>query len=84
MKSSTSFLVGAFATSASAFPALQWENVQARQTSGNQGGAHIPCTPIQPAFDAQSQYVSTSGQYEWVAPGPTDARGPCPGLNAAA
>lgn len=35
-------------------------------------------------FDAKSQYISTSGQYAWVAPGPTDLRGPCPGLNAIA
>ena len=35
-------------------------------------------------FDAATQYVSTSGAYAFVAPGPTDQRGPCPGLNAMA
>lgn len=35
-------------------------------------------------FNAKEQYVSTSGEHAWVAPGPTDLRGPCPGLNAAA
>ena len=80
----TASLLGAFASGTLAFPTLNWENVEARQTSGNQGGADIPCTPVQPAFDAKTQYVSTSGQYAWVAPGPTDQRGPCPGLNAAA
>jgi hypothetical protein len=35
-----------------------------------------------PPFDAEVQYVSNTGQYAFVAPGATDARGPCPGLNA--
>ncbi|KAF2149018.1 Cloroperoxidase [Myriangium duriaei CBS 260.36] len=35
-------------------------------------------------FDAASQYISTSGQYKFVAPGSGDQRGPCPGLNALA
>lgn len=37
-----------------------------------------------PTFNAKEQYVSTKGKYKWVAPGPTDQRGPCPGLNALA
>ncbi|KAH7329914.1 Chloroperoxidase [Rhexocercosporidium sp. MPI-PUGE-AT-0058] len=42
-----------------------------------------------PGFDAAKQYVSTHGQYEFVAPkAPNtyngDQRGPCPGLNAMA
>lgn len=36
---------------------------------------------ISPGFSTD-QFISTSGEYEWVAPGPTDQRGPCPGLNA--
>lgn len=47
-----------------------------------QGAGALPRTP--PPFDAQAQLVSTSGQYKFVAPGPTDARGECPGLNAMA
>ena len=39
---------------------------------------------VAPGFNAAAQYVSTTGQYTWVAPGPLDARGPCPGLNAMA
>ncbi|KAF7974264.1 hypothetical protein HWV62_13050 [Athelia sp. TMB] len=35
-------------------------------------------------FDAATQLVSVSGNHAWIAPGPTDQRGPCPGLNAAA
>jgi len=34
-----------------------------------------------PVFDASSQFVSTSGKYKFVPPGPLDARGECPGLN---
>ena len=32
----------------------------------------------------EDQLVDVTGQYEWVAPGPDDLRGPCPGLNALA
>lgn len=35
-------------------------------------------------FDAATQYVSNKGANKFVAPGPNDARGPCPGLNAMA
>lgn len=84
--------VSTFAVSAWAFPHLKSEvfeaelkrqGFQKRQVDGNQPGK-IPCTPVQPPFDAQSQLVSTSGEHAFVAPGPDDARGPCPGLNAAA
>lgn len=35
-------------------------------------------------FDAKAQYVSNTGDHAFVAPGPDDIRGPCPGLNAMA
>ena len=35
-------------------------------------------------FNATEQLVSVSGDHVWMAPGPNDIRGPCPGLNAAA
>ena len=35
-------------------------------------------------FDPAAQYISTSGEYAFVAPTETDQRGPCPGLNAMA
>lgn len=35
-------------------------------------------------FDAGAQLVSTTGDHAFIAPGPNDIRGPCPGLNAAA
>lgn len=39
-----------------------------------------PCT----IFNAQEQYVSTTGQYAYASPAADEIRGPCPGLNAAA
>ena len=36
------------------------------------------------SFDAATQLVDVSGIHRWEAPGPNDARGPCPGLNALA
>lgn len=36
------------------------------------------------SFDPVSQYVNTTGDNAWIAPGPGDIRGPCSGLNAAA
>lgn len=35
-------------------------------------------------FDPKEQLVSTSGKHRYIKPGPTDKRGPCAGLNAAA
>lgn len=45
----------------------EWADVEARQAN--------PQLSI-PTFNAEKQYVSTSGKYKWVAPGPTDQRGP--------
>lgn len=47
-----------------------------------QGTGALPATP--PPFDAAAQYVSNQGIHAFVAPGPTDQRGECPGLNALA
>ncbi|KAL9049782.1 MAG: hypothetical protein Q9162_007029 [Coniocarpon cinnabarinum] len=63
MKLVYSCIASVLASGAVAFPTLNWENVRARQTDGNQGGVDIPCTPVQPAFDAQAQYVSNTGKY---------------------
>lgn len=35
-------------------------------------------------FDEKLQFVDLTGDHEWRAPGPTDQRGPCAGLNALA
>lgn len=40
--------------------------------------------PTAPGFNAAQQYISNTGQYAYVPPGPNDLRGPCPGLNAMA
>ena len=32
---------------------------------------------VTPPFDPSQQYVSTTGEHAFVAPGPTDQRGPC-------
>jgi hypothetical protein len=37
-----------------------------------------------PGFDANAQRVSTSGKHQYIAPGPNDIRGTCPGLNVMA
>ncbi|KAB8648501.1 hypothetical protein FH972_026157 [Carpinus fangiana] len=40
----------------------------------------VACT----TFNEQEQLISIDGKHAWAAPGKTDLRGPCPGLNAAA
>ncbi|KAI9727902.1 MAG: hypothetical protein M1828_005307 [Chrysothrix sp. TS-e1954] len=82
MQYSLTVLAAALLQNANAFPTLALDQLNSRQTTGNQ--SPVPCTPVQPPFDAKSQYVSTSGKYKFVAPSASDARGPCPGLNAAA
>ena len=32
----------------------------------------------------ENQLIDVTGEHAWVAPGPNDLRGPCPGLNALA
>ncbi|KAF2768754.1 Cloroperoxidase [Teratosphaeria nubilosa] len=39
---------------------------------------------IPPPFDASQQLVDVTGEHEFVPPGRSDQRGPCPGLNALA
>ncbi len=36
------------------------------------------------AFNAAQQHIDVSGAHAFIAPGPTDYRGPCPALNALA
>lgn len=49
-------------------------------SAGRKNCGLVPCTD----FDAQKQFVSTSGDHAFKAPGQNDIRGLCPGLNAAA
>lgn len=51
------------------------------EASGKTKRAGLPGAP---GFNAEQQYVSTSGDYAFVAPTSSDLRGPCPGLNAMA
>ncbi|EMD94579.1 hypothetical protein COCC4DRAFT_66246 [Bipolaris maydis ATCC 48331] len=39
---------------------------------------------VKPGFDADAQRVDTTGAHQYIAPGPNDIRGPCPGLNVLA
>jgi hypothetical protein len=43
------------------------------------GPAGLPFTTFN-----ENQIVDVTGVHKWVAPGPNDIRGPCPGLNALA
>lgn len=58
-------------------------NLQARanailQTRGTENGD----APALPETFNENQLIDVSGEHAWVAPGPDDNRGPCPGLNA--
>lgn len=55
-----------------------------RAVAEGSGVAKRQAPGVVPPFNAAEQYVSNQGQYAFVAPGPTDQRGPCPGLNAMA
>ena len=59
----------------------------ARLMKGRQEGGASAATAVfepVPIFNAEAQYVNVSAGsgHEYVAPGPNDLRGPCPGLNA--
>ena len=43
------------------------------------GPAGLPFTTFN-----ENQHVDVTGDHKWIAPGPNDLRGPCPGLNALA
>ena len=43
------------------------------------GPGNIPFTTFN-----EDQLIDVTGDHAWVAPGPNDLRGPCPGLNALA
>lgn len=90
-------LLGAFALSVSnvfAFPRLMFDiadNVAERDavpleevTAAIRNNLLEKRQTTAPGFNAQAQYISTSGANQFVPPGPGDLRGPCPGLNALA
>lgn len=93
----TSFtLLALAAQQVSAFPAFLSEAfLHGRAAEPDPGLIDSPCPHmaelmkrqapgVTPPFNAAQQYVSNTGSYAFVAPGPNDQRGPCPGLNAMA
>jgi Peroxidase, family 2 len=81
MKLYTSLLtVGLVARSALAFPTIVTQPL-IKEGAQNERRQFKGATP---PFDAQAQYVSTSGAHAFRAPSGSDQRGPCPGLNAMA
>ena len=48
-----------------------------RDLAEGSGYAKRQAPGVVPPFNAAEQYVSNQGQYKFVAPGPTDQRGPC-------
>ena len=89
-----SLFVAAFGSAAHAFPhmgnlmagdaaAASGPQILARQASISETNCGpTPCL----IFDEQEQFVNVApgSSHQYVAPGPGDIRGPCPGLNAAA
>jgi hypothetical protein len=95
MKFTTSALLSALAPLSAAFPAaLMKEAIEndpqiaarALELIERQQGADAATALFEPAntFNAEKQYIDISegSGHEYVAPGPNDLRGPCPGLNA--
>ena len=87
MKYQKELLAAAYlAQHAFAFPRMMFEQNSIgsvkRRDEPSISGTDVPETIR--VFDPKLQYVSNTGDHEWVAPGPNDIRGPCPGLNAMA
>lgn len=77
----TSFVALALTGYSAAYPSIL-EHLQKEERSNPSKRQLFPILP--PPFDAASQYIDTTGDHAFVAPGASDQRGPCPGLNAAA
>ena len=73
---------------AAAFPAKMFEAIAERQPESyiemKDKLQKRQAFGVNVGFDPAKQYISTSGANKFVAPGPNDIRGPCPGLNALA
>jgi hypothetical protein len=92
--SSLPILLAGLTPLANAFPAAILEAAasdpsilkRAEEIYKRQGGASAATALFEPVpiFNAKNQYINvTKGSgHEYVAPGPNDLRGPCPGLNA--
>lgn len=82
MKTTTSLATLAIAGFANAYPSIMQHLAEQAKAAAPNERRQLP--GVIPPFDAASQYVSNTGDHAFVAPGPTDQRGPCPGLNAMA
>jgi hypothetical protein len=96
--SSLEILLGSLIPLGNAFPAAMLEAAArdpailaraaeiSKSLKGRQSGADAATALFEPVpiFNAEAQYINvTAGSgHEYVAPGPNDLRGPCPGLNA--
>ena len=87
----TAILLGACALGVNAFPSMMFDiaereskTVEEIARSINDGSLEARSLEKRVGFNAAAQYVSTTGTHAFVAPGPSDLRGPCPGLNAMA
>lgn len=85
------FLLGACALGGNAFPAMMFDiaereskSVDEIARSLNDGSLEKGSLEKRVGFDPSTQLVSTTDAHAFVAPGPSDLRGPCPGLNAMA
>lgn len=56
-----------------------FEKRDATQEKRQTGPGGLPFTTFN-----ENQLVDVTGTHRWIAPGPNDIRGPCPGLNALA
>lgn len=72
----------ALARLAQAYPNILQHLEERDGVAGSSWGGLLPLTT--PAFDAEAQRVDITGEHAFEAPGETDQRGPCPGLNALA
>jgi hypothetical protein len=83
MRFSTAAAAASLASSAMAFPAMDiprdnLDKLSSRINKRQSGTNVIDPAVVANTFDPKAQYVSTSGQHVYKAPGPLDARGPCP------
>lgn len=73
-----------------AFPSRMFDNVQSMSAEERRSLEKITAqieagiekrvsSPRSVGFSASDQYVSNTGSHAFVAPGPNDLRGPCPG-----
>lgn len=98
MKFTSQLLVAGLAPFAHAFPAMMYEAAAADPTiearakelakmlEARQAGADAATALFEPVntFNAQTQLIDVGpgSGHEYVPPGSSDLRGPCPGLNA--